>query len=70
MSIPIVIIISIIACAAGAAAGAYLYGKQSFQKGILYRQQQAEAAIGSAEQEADKIRREASRMIESARAES
>ena len=70
MSIPIVIIIAIIACAAGAAAGAYFYGKQSFQKGILYRQQQAEAAIGSAEQEADKIRREASRMIESARAES
>ena len=70
MSIGIVIIIAIIACAAGAAAGAYFYGKQSFQKGILYRQQQAEAAIGSAEQEADKIRREASRMIESAKAES
>ncbi|MCQ2464773.1 MAG: ribonuclease Y [Oscillospiraceae bacterium] len=66
MSAPIVIIIAIVCLVAGAAVS----GSIAFKKGIAYRQQQAEAAIGSAEQEAERIKKEANKLIERARVES
>lgn len=66
MSAPVVFIIALLSVVAGAVVSGFI----SFKKGIAYRQQQAESAIGSAEQEAERIKKEANKLIESARIES
>ncbi|MDO5149946.1 MAG: ribonuclease Y [Oscillospiraceae bacterium] len=65
MGTAITIVIAILSLAVGAGVSGYIF----FQKGIAYRQQQAEAAIGSAEQEAERIKKEANKLIESAKIE-
>ena len=65
MGTAITIVIAILSLAVGAGVSGYIF----FQKGIAYRQQQAEAAIGSAEQEAERIKKEAKKLIESAKIE-
>ena len=66
MSTPTVIIIAVLALVIGAAVSGFIF----FKKGIAYRQQQAEAAIGSAEQEAERIKKEAKKLVENAKVES
>ena len=65
MSTAITIVIAILSLAVGAGVSGYVF----FKKGIAYRQQQAEATIGSAEQEAERIKKEAGKLIESAKVE-
>ena len=65
MGTAITIVIAILSLAVGAGVSGYIF----FQKGIAYRQQQAEAAIGWAEQEAERIKKEAKKLIESAKIE-
>jgi ribonuclease Y len=55
MSIGIAIALIVVSLVVGAAAG----GAVLFKQGVKYRQRTAEAAIGSAEKEADRIREEA-----------
>ncbi len=55
----IYILVGVCCLVLGSALGALLAYKPAFQKGMLQRQQQAEATIGSAEKEAERIRAEA-----------
>ena len=54
----------IILCALAAVVGAIISGFIMFNKGIAYRKQQAEAAVGSAEKEAERIVEDAAKEAE------
>ena len=61
MDIPIVILLCVICCIAGAAIAGFI----CFRQGIRYRKKTAEAAIGSAEEEAQRIVKDAGKEAES-----
>lgn len=60
MDIPIVILLCVICCIAGAAIAGFI----CFRQGIRYRKKTAEAAIGSAEEEAQRIVKDAGKEAE------
>jgi ribonuclease Y len=51
-------------CGFSLVVGALISGFIAFKKGILYRKRTAEAAIGSAEKEAERLPQEVIRQIE------
>ncbi len=59
--------ISILTCIGGLVVGAIVAGLIAFKMGIAHRQKTAEAVIGSAEQEAERIVKEAALKAESKR---
>ncbi len=65
----IAIWIAALMCGGGLAVGAVVSGVVAFKGGIAHRKKTAEAAIGSAEQEADRIRKDAVKSAESKKKE-
>lgn len=61
---PISMLIAVLMCVGGLAVGAAVAAFVAFKAGIAHRKKEAEAAIGSAEAEADRIRKEAARAAE------
>ena len=57
-------LIAVLMCVGGLAVGAAVAAFVAFKAGIAHRKKEAEAAIGSAEAEADRIRKEAARAAE------
>lgn len=65
MNLPqISMLIAVLMCVGGLAVGAAVAAFVAFKAGIAHRKKEAEAAIGSAEAEADRIRKEAARAAE------
>ena len=65
MNLPqISMLIAILMCVGGLAVGAAVAAIIAFKAGIAHRKKEAEAAIGSAEAEAERIRKEAARAAE------
>lgn len=63
------ILVAVLLCVAGLVVGAVVAALVAFKAGIAHRKKEAEAAIGSAEAEADRIRKEATRAAESKKKE-
>jgi ribonuclease Y len=65
MNLPqISMLIAVLMCVGGLAVGAAVAAFVAFKAGIAHRKKEAEAAIGSAEAEADRIRKEAAHAAE------
>lgn len=70
MNLPqINLLVAVLMCVGGLAVGAAVAGLIAFKAGIAHRKKEAEAAIGSAEAEAERIRKEAARAAESKKKE-
>ena len=63
------ILYAVLMCVGGLAVGAVIAAVIAFKAGISHRKKQAEAAIGSAENEAERIRKDAQRAAESKKKE-
>ena len=63
------ILYAVLMCVGGLAVGAVIAALIAFKAGISHRKKQAEAAIGSAENEAERIRKDAQRAAESKKKE-
>ena len=64
------ILVAVLMCVAGLIVGAVVAALIAFRAGIAHRKKEAEATIGSAEAEAERIRKEATRAAESKKKES